>query len=366
MDTIPEELIHQICSFLVPFPPLIDHESTQGLRSLCLVSRKLYRIARSLLYTSVTTNSVTTVRHLLRTLEETPALANHVTYFASQHDGTNCYLVYAQRDPCDQRNCACIIRIRRDISDQRDCECTIPILRTLALLPNLMTLNLMQSPHLKGDSYWILRLDEDESELNVLRHLRKLSLNIGSALAPVVGPLLTLPSLKTLELAMGRRPGDIGWSDDLFTSNVESLSIIGCSSVRQECWDWLSTVFKRLHKLIVAVREVSKVHTVLKHFFQKKENMLQHVHIHDGNPWYYDIEVDTLCKDQLVVSNFQREVMRHVYNHSSKKELEERGYVEMGYQAPGVKSLAMRHLTNEEQIFYQSVLYSKARELSEL
>ncbi|KAJ4299424.1 hypothetical protein N0V90_004669 [Kalmusia sp. IMI 367209] len=345
MDALPEELLSQIFSYLVPAPPFISLPSTQALRSLCLSSRKLHRIVVPLLYTCVHSISGSAGRQLLRTLEESPALAGRVKYFAVQHTKEGCYrTVEASIED-------------EDVYGTVEDECAPLALRTVALLPNLTTLDLSRFTMKRGEQpLWVTLAKEHgpgdgKGELGTLTHLRRLSVNLWETPARTVVPFLRLTSLKELELDMRRDVRDrLSFTHCFHTgTKVESLSVIGVNATRQSDLRWLGEELSSLRDLFVAVGALSDIVLIIWLFASHiKRGTVRHIQVAALGLWLYDIETETSDKDSKEIA---RGFLLALTYATGRRDVEGE-VVEVGAKCPGVQRVAMRELTAEEKRAY--------------
>lgn len=90
MDDLPEELLVQIVSYLVPEFPLFTHLETATLDMLCRTLTKFYRVARPYLYACIHTVTGLIGRQLLHTLQENPHLVSGMQSFSATHQSSTC------------------------------------------------------------------------------------------------------------------------------------------------------------------------------------------------------------------------------------------------------------------------------------
>jgi hypothetical protein len=269
MDELPEEILIQIISHIgqqddnAP-PGLRPCPDTMTLYALGLTSRKLSRIARPYLYTSIHSHSGTMGKNLLRTLlaDVEEDLRKHVRRLAFKHTTEGCLEVDEQVGIGDAGY--------GSVFD----ACEPLMLDTITLLPNLIMLDLSRlAPLAREAPVWLSALEiactAGQSNWQVstgFGNVKRMTLHLGAMGGKELWSVFRLPNLRELELDV-RKPAYLRHRHQLAlvkywqagTSNIETLRIVGLKS---EC-------LSRLHDL----SSMSRACKALRTFFLSMENL---------------------------------------------------------------------------------------------
>lgn len=256
MDTLPEEILDQIFFYCVPstagtWEPAWHHT----LHSVCLASRKMYRIARPHLYSTILSTSGDMGRKLLSTLTHNAELRNYVRAYAVKHTTGGCFHL---RDD---------IRID-DVESYGHFydECQPLFIATLELLPNVKVLDLsrfiwqysMARERVVDTLYRHIRDPRSPELAGAFSRVEVLSIHVGEHPVHLIYPVWKMASLKCLTLDLRRIesyelaiPPMVGW--DLYESGIERLELVCLSWPRIPGLDQVPKYFKGLKHLLVTL-----------------------------------------------------------------------------------------------------------------
>ncbi|KAF2249886.1 hypothetical protein BU26DRAFT_550202 [Trematosphaeria pertusa] len=342
MDGLPEEIVDAIIrSIDTRRKPYLTRPDSRTFHSLCLASRRLYRIAKPHLYVSIHSTSGTMGRQLLRTLSANRHLAECVENFAVQHSAEGCFQTITKYS------------IEQDewygrVEDQ----CGPLLLSTIRLLPNLKVLDLSRFPPKQSDPVWLHpRLDQegnrigralDASQFSVVHHL---SLHLGSLSGSELWPVFRLPSLRSLEVDM-REPG-MTWSD------VKSLSIIGFSAWRADDVKRMCLACVALRSLFVTTSDLATTHYIPKTCRSHiRGERLKSIRVAVEGLWHYDVDVGPYRVDDEVVGKELVNVLSYVTGDHGA----DGSRVEASSGCDMVRSVTLRELSPDEKRAYDSRL----------
>ncbi|KAF2494988.1 hypothetical protein BU16DRAFT_562609 [Lophium mytilinum] len=264
LDSLPEELLANICSFLPP----PDTANPSPVAGVCRVSRKFHRISLPYLYRHVHKQSGCRGASLIRTLRENPDLAKIVTVIST--------------DPADSHH------HWKEDEEVRVDHAQMPDL--LQLLPSLEKLDLQGFCEGFSREYGLISRGSEwlHIEQGFLPKLREVSLDFRSLVNHYdLAFSLQLPTIKVVNLVNESISLSMLSRSPPANYNVETLKLTdfgGWTLVRE---DELVQSFKSLKNFSIQYERVFK-RFQFKTLLEEQQESLEQLEVIISKTWYHD------------------------------------------------------------------------------